>query len=153
MARALILMFCIGFALAQQIEISSKQFYANENELKSEFYGNVVVKSGSDELRSDKAIVFFSKKREPLRYEAIGNAKFKASIKDKKYSGSGDKLIYDVDKQTYIIVGNAHLKEDESQKNVYGDKITIDQKNGTYSVGSSEAKPVRFIFNIEDKKN
>ena len=134
MARALILFFCFQLSFALQIEISSKQFYANENELKSEFYGDVVVKSGTDELRSDRAVVFFSKKREPIRYEAIGNAKFKASIKEKKYSGSGDKLVYDVAKQTYIITGNAHLKEDESGSFAkYPDLILIDGGKGHIS--------------------
>lgn len=142
------------FLQAEQIEISSKSFYASESELKSEFIGDVLVKRGEDELSANKAIVYFDKNREPLRYEALGSAKFKAFLKGKRYSGSGDKLIYDVLRQTYTIIGNAHLKELDGDKNVYGQKILVNQKNGTYNVeGGDEKQPVRFIFNVQDKKD
>lgn len=143
-----------SLAKAEQIEISSKSFYANEAELKSEFIGDVLVKRGEDELSANKAIVYFDKKRQPLRYEAIGDAKFKALLKGKKYSGSGDKLVYDALNETYTIIGNGHLKELDSDKNVYGQKIVVNQKNGTYNVqGGNSSEPVRFIFNVQDKKD
>nr|WP_260173429.1 lipopolysaccharide transport periplasmic protein LptA [Campylobacter sp. 19-13652] len=156
MALRIALGFFMIFQLlkAEQIEISSKSFYANEAQLKSEFNGDVLVKRANDELRANKAIVYFDKKRQPLRYEAIGNAKFKAILKGKRYSGSGDKLVYDAINETYTIIGNGHLKELDGDKNVYGQKIVINQKNGTYNVeGGDTTQPVRFIFNVQDKKD
>lgn len=137
---------------AEQIEISSKSFYANESELKSEFIGNVVVKRANDELSADKTVIYFNKKREPLKYEAIGSAKFTATLKGKKYAGGAKKLIYDANKQIYTLLGDAHLKELDGDKNVYGERIVINQKDGTYNVESSNQKqPVRFIFNVKDR--
>lgn len=153
MVKALILLFFCVIAFAEQVEIKADNFYANENELKSEFDGNVVVKRNNDELIANKAIVYFDKQRKPLKYVAIGNVKFKAIVDTRHYEGSGEKLVYDVKANTYTVDGKAHLKEHQSNKNVYGQKITINQKDGTYNVSGGSNTPVRFTFNIEEKKN
>lgn len=154
MVRAVVFALAlVAGVFASQIEISSNSFYANENERIGEFTGNVRVRRGSDELMADKAVVYFNASRQPLKYIASGNASFRANIKGKRYSGSGNELIYDAKAGTYTIVGKAHIREIDSDKNVYGERIVIDQKSGTYSVGSGENKPVRFIFNVKDTQN
>ncbi|MBS5830078.1 MAG: lipopolysaccharide transport periplasmic protein LptA, partial [Campylobacter concisus] len=98
-----------------------------------------------------KVVVHFDKKRQPVKYVATGNARAKIFMKDKHYDGKGDTLTYEPAKQTYTVTGNGYLHEVETDKNVYGDKIVVNQKDGTYSVNSDEKKPVKFIFQIEDK--
>ena len=126
--KAAILAMILGFTFlnAEQVEITSNDFFADENKQISEFVGNVNIKKGSyDELKANKVVVHFDKKRHTLTYEPA--------------------------KQTYTVTGNGYLHEVETDKNVYGDKIVVNQKDGTYSVNSDEKKPVKFIFQIEDK--
>ncbi|MCD8213027.1 MAG: lipopolysaccharide transport periplasmic protein LptA [Campylobacter sp.] len=137
---------------AEQVEITSNDFFADENKQISEFNGNVHVKKGAyDELLANKVVVHFDAKRQPVKYVATGNARAKIAMKDKHYDGKGDTLTYEPAKQTYTVTGNGHLHEVESDKNVYGEKIVINQSNGTYNVNSDDKKPVKFIFQIEDK--
>ncbi|MBE2986920.1 lipopolysaccharide transport periplasmic protein LptA [Campylobacter sp. RM12920] len=138
---------------AEQVEITSDSFFADENKQRSEFKGNVHIKKGSyDELFADKVVVHFDAKRQPTKYIATGNAKFKVFMKEKHYNGKGETLTYEPVKEIYTISGNGHLHEQESDKNVYGEKITINQTQGTYNVNSNDNKPVKFIFQIEDKQ-
>ncbi|WP_103641789.1 LptA/OstA family protein, partial [Campylobacter concisus] len=114
--------------------------------------GNVNNKQGSYyELKAKEGVVQLEKKRQPVKYVATGNARAKIFMKDKHYDGKGDTLTYEPAKQIYTVTGNGYLHEVETDKNVYGDKIVVNQKDGTYSVNSDEKKPVKFIFQIEDK--
>lgn len=157
MDRAKKIVFLILTAIlwlnAEQVEITSDKFFADENKHTTEFKGNVHIKKGNDELKADTIVVNFDKKRQPIKYTATNNINFKLFIKDKHYEGSGDILIYEPLKELYTISKNAHLKEIQTNKNVYGDKIVIDQKNGIYNVNSSNKQPVKFIFEVGDKKN
>lgn len=147
------LIFTLLVANAKQVEITADSFFADENKQITEFSGNVYIKKGdTDELRASKVIVYFDKNRQPLKYVATNNANFKLFMKDKNYEGKGDVLTYEPLKDFYTITGKGHLKEVQTDKNVYGEKITIDQKNGIYNVQSTTNEPVKFIFNIEDKQ-
>jgi lipopolysaccharide transport periplasmic protein lptA len=44
------------------------------------------------------------------------------------------------------------LHEIETDKKVYGEKIMVNQNSGTYNVNSGKKEPVKFIFQVEDKK-
>ncbi len=152
--RSAILAVILGFTFlnAEQVEITSNDFFADENKQTSEFIGNVNIKKGSfDELKADKVIVYFDKKRQPIKYVATGNARAKIFIKDKHYDGKGNTVTYEPAKQIYTVSGNGYFHEIETDKNVYGEKIVVNQKDGTYSVNSDEKKPVKFIFQVEEK--
>lgn len=143
----------LNLAHAEQVEITSDNFFADEGKQISEFTGNVHIKKGAyDELHANKVIVHFDTKRQPTKYIATGNAKFKVMMKEKHYDGKGDTLTYEPAKQLYTVSGNGHLHEVETDKNVYGERIVVDQIAGTYNVNSGEKKPVKFIFQIEDKQ-
>lgn len=151
-ALALILGLNLGL-FAEQVEITSDSFFADEGKQISNFTGNVRIKKGAyDELNADKVVVHFDAKRQPLKYVATGNANFKVALKDKHYDGKGDVLTYEPKNATYTITGNGYLHEAETNKNVYGEKIVVNQNEGTYSVNSGEKKPVKFIFQVEDKQ-
>ena len=129
--------------LAEQVEITADEFYADEGKQISEFKGNVNIKKGKDTLTANLVVIYFDKKR---------NAKFRVFIKNKTYDGSGSELIYEPAPNLYTINGNGFLHEIETDKKVYGEKITVNQNSGMYNVNSGKKEPVKFIFQVEDKK-
>lgn len=147
----LALCFISFFALANQVEISAERFFADEKKGENVLSGNVVVKRDKDVLHANKLLVITNKKRKAVKYIATGNARFEIVLQDKLYKGSGDELIYDVNNDSYEIIGNAFVEEIESKKKVIGEKITIDRKQEMYSVISSEQKPAKFVFELETK--
>jgi len=140
------------YAKGQNVEITSKSFEADELKQISKFIGNVKVVKGYDTITSDKLIVNFDKKKNPIKYVAIGNAKFKLILNKKHYAGKANKIIYDPVKKIYHFIGNAFLQDLDSSKKIYGDDISIDQLNGKYDVKSDGNKPVKFIFKVKDEK-
>nr|WP_210328649.1 lipopolysaccharide transport periplasmic protein LptA [Campylobacter sp. 2018MI34] len=145
------MIFILQYSFATQIEVKALSFYLDENAGKSTLSGNVEVKKGKDILNSDKLVIYMDKNKKPIKYEAIQNAKFEIYLEDKIYKGSGDRLIYNVLKDTYEINGNAIVNEVTTNKKIYGDKIVIDRKNNTYLVESKDKNPVRFVFDVEQK--
>ncbi|MGP1485088.1 MAG: lipopolysaccharide transport periplasmic protein LptA [Campylobacter sp.] len=158
MKKIWLIVLVIFVVNAEQVEVTSDNFFADENKFVGEFTGNVNIKKGSDLLTADKVRIFFDKDKNPIKYVANGNAKIKALIKEKTYDGAGNELIYEPKENLYTINGNGFLHEIDSDKKVYGEFIQINQNSGTYSVKSDkktnsvEKKPVKFIFQVEDKK-
>ncbi|AJC87604.1 LptA/OstA family protein [Campylobacter insulaenigrae] len=149
--RILICLFLINiFALATQtIEVSAKDFYLDEKNEKSILSGDVEVKKGEDILNSQKLVIFM-KNKQPVKYIATNDAKFKIHMKDKTYHGSGDEFIYVVASDTYEINGKAKIIEVETNKQLFGDKIIVDRKNMTYRVISQDNKPAKFVFEVKE---
>ncbi|QCD52969.1 lipopolysaccharide transport periplasmic protein LptA [Campylobacter sp. RM16192] len=144
--------FSILPLVAQNVEVTADDFFADENKFISELSGNVSVKKGKDILTADKVVIYFDKNRNPIKYVATGNAKFNVFIKDKNYNGSGHELVYEPKSNLYTINGSGFLHEVDSDKRVYGEKISVNQNSGTYSVNSGNKKPVKFVFQVEDNK-
>ncbi len=139
------------YAKSQNVQITSKSFEADELKQISKFIGNVKVVKGYDTITADKLIVNFNKKKNPIKYTAIGNAKFKLIMNKKHYSGKANKIIYDPIKKIYIFIGNAFLQDTDDGKKIYGDDIKIDQLSGKYDVKSDGKKPVKFIFKVKEE--
>ena len=144
---------------AEQVEVTADNFFADEIKLQSVLTGNVKVKKGSfDTLNSDKITIYFDKNKQPTKYIATGNAKFKILINESHYNGKGDILTYEPKTEIYTLKGNAWIEEVETKREVFGDIITINQLNGKYEVNSDRSskkidkKPAKLIFKIEDKK-
>ncbi len=137
---------------AENVEITSKHFEADEAKLISKFSGNVKVTKGYDTINSDNLVIYFDKNRKPTKYIATGKARFRLILNKKHYAGKANKIIYNPLKKYYRFIGNAFLQDIDTDKKIYGDDITIDQLNGKYDVKSDGNKPVKFIFKVEDKK-
>lgn len=144
-------LFGLSPLFAEQVEVTADDFYADEKKLVSEFSGNVKIQKGKDVLTANKVLIYFDTKRNPLKYVATGDAKFKVFIQNKNYNGSGNELIYEPTPNLYTINGNGFLHEEETDKKVYGEKITVNQNSGVYNVNSGNKKPVKFIFQVEEK--
>jgi lipopolysaccharide export system protein LptA len=64
--------------------------------------------------------------------------------------GNGEKVIYNPDKQEYTVIGKGYIKETVEEREIYADKIFINQLTGSAKVSGSDDKPVRFILNIDN---
>jgi len=137
---------------AASVEVTADKFLADEIKQISVFSGNVKVLKESDELVADKVVITFDNKRQPLKYTATGKAKINMLINEKKYFASADEMIYEPAKNQYTLIKNAFLHEITTDKKVYGDRIWVDQLTGRYEVNSDGKKPVKFIFQVEEKK-
>ncbi|QOQ87358.1 LptA/OstA family protein [Campylobacter corcagiensis] len=144
---------------AEKVEVTADNFFADEVKLISVLTGNVHVKKGSyDTLDSNKITIYFDKNKQPIKYEATDNARFKILINESHYNGKGDKLTYIPAEDKYILTGNAWIEEVETKREVFGDIITISQLDGKYEVDSfrdsknKDKKPARLIFHVEEKK-
>ncbi len=144
---------------AQKVEVSADSFFADENAGYGDLKGSVEIKKGdSDKLWASEVRIRFDKSRVPISYEASGGARFEAVLNGKKYSGSGTVLIYEPALERWQLRGDARIKEEASQKEVFGEEILVNQAAGTYSVKSAKAvgqngknEPVRMIFSVEQK--
>ena len=148
---ALILFLPLLLMGAQKVEIRANSFYADEKKGENILSGNVFVKRGEDILQAAKLVVFTDKKRRAKLYHATGDARFEIALKDKFYKGRGDELIYDATKDSYEISGNAFVEELTSKQRLTGKKIIIDKRQESYSVVSDEKKPVKFVFELDEK--
>lgn len=157
--KIVVLLLAILPLFAEQVEVTADNFFADEVKLQSILTGNVKVKKGSfDTLNSDKITIYFDKNKQPTKYIATGNAKFKISINESHYNGKGDVLTYEPKTEIYTLKGNAWIEEVETKREIFGDIITINQLSGKYEVNSDRSskkldkKPAKLIFKIEDKK-
>lgn len=144
----------VMFAETQKLIIDASNFETNDAKGLSIFTGNVKLKMAKDKLNSDRLEIYVKpqtkgKAKKPLQYIATGNVDFEIFSKEKHYKGKGNKVIYNPNKQEYTIIGNGYLKEVSEDRELYGDKIFINQLTGSAKVMGSKKKPVRFILNIE----
>lgn len=146
------ILFLVGSLYAANVEVVANKFFADEQKQISVFSGDVVVTKESDKLVANKVTINFDAKRQPLKYTAQGDAKVNLLINEKKYFASANTMIYYPTKDEYELIGNAFLHEILTDKKVYGDKIFVNQLTGRYEVDSKGEKPVKFIFQVEDKK-
>lgn len=139
---------------AQQIEVTAQEFMADEEKGLSRFEGNVKVKKGSDRLEAENLVIYFDKKKQPLRFEATGGVNFQlsASAGKKRYEGKADSAFYDAKKQEYRLVGHALIEEKGDRQKIEGGEISFSQKSGSAKVVGQEGKPVKFIFSTKEKE-
>ncbi|WP_258239444.1 LptA/OstA family protein [Arcobacter sp. LA11] len=143
------------FADTQKLIIDASNFETNDAKGLSIFTGDVKLKMAKDKLNSDKLEIYVKpqtkgKAKKPLKYIATGNVDFEIVSNEKHYKGKGNKVIYNPDKQEYTVIGNGYLKEVTEDRELFGEKIFINQLTGSAKVSGSKKKPVRFILNIEN---
>ena len=141
----------------EQLIIDAKNFETDDSRGVSIFTGNVKLKMAKDRLNSQKLEVFMKpnsqgKSKEPLKYIATGDVSFTVFSNGKHYKGKGSKVIYNPKKLEYTIIGKGYLNEVTENRELYGEKIFINQETGSARVSGTDNKPVRFILNIESNK-
>lgn len=151
------LLICVSaiFADTQKLIIDASNFETNDAKGISIFTGNVKLKMTKDRLNSDKLEIYLEpktkgKNKKPLKYIATGNVDFEIYSNEKHYKGKGNKVIYNPNKQEYTVIGNGYLKEVKEDRELFGEKIFINQLTGSAKVSGTKKKPVRFILNIDN---
>ncbi len=143
------------FAQTDQLIIDAQNFETDDSKGISIFTGNVKLRMAKDKLNSEKLEIYVKpntkgKEKQPIKYVATGDVNFVIFSKDKHYKGKGDKLIYNPIKSEYEVIGNGYIKEETEKRELFGEKIFINQLTGNAIVSGSKDKPVRFILNIEN---
>lgn len=152
MKKILLILSLLSFFLfAENVEITSKNFEADEKKLISIFTGKVHIKKGKDKIDAKKVVVYFDKDKKPQKYEAIGDVKFFIVLdSNKTYEGKAQKIVYIPKTLEYIFEKDVFILQKPEMRKIYGEKIVINRLTGQAKVEGSEEKPVKFIFKIEE---
>ena len=137
---------------ADKVKITSTSMEAEELKKEVHFIGDAKIIKGGDWLHADRVIVYFGDNNETSKYEAIGSVSFEFKKDEKHFKGSADKVIYDMVKSLYVLKGKAVIDDMVKKRHVDGDEIMLDMSTGSVDVQGSSKKPVKFIFDMEDKE-
>jgi lipopolysaccharide export system protein LptA len=138
------------------VDIKSDKFLADRAKNIIIFTGNVVMEKGSDLLKADKLTVHtkLTENNETVvkKYVAIGNVDLKMKKNESITYAKGNSIIYDVDKQEYLIEGNGYLEDTLDSKIIKGERIYLDNKTQKTKIDGDKNKPVEFKFKMEETK-
>ncbi len=149
----IILLFCLTGALfAEKIHVTSTSMTAEDLKKEVHFIDNAKVVQGKSWIHGDEIIVYFDENNQTKKYDAIGNVTFEFIEEKGHYKGSADKVTYYPVKSLYVLTGKAIIDDLINKRHVDGDKITLDMITGNANVKGSEQKPVKFIFDMKEKK-
>ncbi|MBT8343524.1 MAG: lipopolysaccharide transport periplasmic protein LptA [Sulfurovum sp.] len=148
----IILLFMLTQTLfAEKVEITSTSMEAEELKKEVHFIGNAKIIKGADWLHAERVIVYFGENNETSKYEAIGSVSFEFKKDNNHFKGSADKVMYHIAKSLYVLTGSAVIDDLVKKSHVDGDRIMLDMSTGSVDVKGSNKKPVKFIFDMEDK--
>ncbi len=150
--KIVLLLLFTGSLLAQKVNITSDNMEAADMKKEVHFIGNAKVVQGKSWIHGDEIIVYFDENNETKKYEAIGLVTFEFIQKKSSYKGSADKVTYYPVKDQYILTGKAIIDDLINKRHVNGDEIILDMITGNANVKGSRKKPVKFIFDMKDKK-
>jgi len=140
------------FLNAEQVDIQADHFYANDISKVAYFEGNARIKQGANFFNASKIVVHFNKKKKATKYEAMGNVRFDITEKGIHYKGKAQKIIYSPKSSKYYFSGAVVLKDLTNNRKIEAETISLDLKTGLADIKGNNKKPVRFIFEIEDRK-
>ena len=137
---------------AEKVEITSTSMEAEETKKEVHFIGEAKIHKGKDWLHADRVIVYFNENNDTEMYEAIGTVTFEFKNEEHHFKGSADKVKYHIVKSLYELKGNAVIDDLANKSHVDGDMIMLDMNTGNVKVEGDKKKPVKFIFEMEDKE-
>ena len=153
MLKTIIFMYFIPFFIyAQTVDITADNMKLDENTHQIKFIGNAKVVQEKSYIYADTIIVYFNENNETKQYDAIGSVDFEFIKENSHYKGSSDKLTYKPIDTIYILKGHAKIKDIINKRFIKGDIITLNTQTGNAEVKGSRKKPVKFIFETENKK-
>jgi len=149
-----IVAFFITLIDAKELKIKADYFESDEKKGKTLFRGNVYISKGFDEINASKVIIYTNKKREPLKYIATGDVKFRIEDKNKnRYKGKAQKVIYNPNKKVYEFYGNVFITQLNDKKEIKGDEVFLDVTSGKAHAKGVSNNPVIMIFDIKEEEN
>ncbi len=150
--KIIFLISLTGMLFAEKVEVTSDAMKAQDVQKEVHFMGNVMVKQSQSWLHGDTVIVYFDENNETNKYEAIGTVTFEFKKEKSHYKGSADKVTYYPVKSQYILTGKAVIDDLINKRHVNGDEITLDMITGNAKVKGNKKRPVKFIFDMGEKK-
>jgi len=140
------------FIYADQVNIVADRFHADDITKVAYFEGHAEIKQGSNIFSASKIVVHFDNKKKATRYEAHGSVKFDLTENGIHYKGSAETIRYSPNGSKYYFSGDVHLRDLTNNRKIDAETIELDLKTGLADIKGGKKKPVRFIFEIEDRK-
>jgi len=138
---------------AEQLKIVADAFSASEKKGESVFEGHVRIRMGEDELNASKVEVYTDAERRPTKYVAQGDASFFLKAEDgSTYRGKAQKVIFMPQEEEYHFYGNVHLLQLNEHKQIDGEEVVVNVRQGTARAKGAEHQPVIMIFNLPEEK-
>lgn len=137
---------------ANTVEIESLKFEAYEERGITIFTGNVAIKKNEDRMFADKVVVFVGDDKQIKKFEASGHTSFKMKMEDNSsFEGQSDEFVYTPGTGELILTGNAKIKDITNNREISGERVILYEKQKVAKVMGEEKKPVKLIFEIEEK--
>jgi len=152
MKKLSLILILVGMLYATEVKITSDKMQADENIKIIDFIGHAHVVQEDSILDADKIKVYFDDQNQTKKYDAIGNVKFDVKSSNAHYKGYSQKLTYLPKKSLYILVGNANIDDLLNKRTIAGEKIILNMISGNAVVNGTKQKPVKVIFQMENKK-
>ena len=145
-----VVMFSTSFA--DKVEIVSDSMKAENMKKEVHFIGHVKITQSNNWLHGDQVIVYFNENNETDKYVALGSVLFEFKKEQSFYKGSANKVTYYPSKSQYVLEGKAIIDDKINKRHVNGNMIIFDALTGNANVKGNARKPVKFIFDMKDKK-
>jgi len=137
---------------AEHLQISADSFTANEKAGRSFFEGNVRIKRGVDELNASRVEVYIDTKRTPTKYVADGNATFYILTNENaSYRGRAQRVVFLPLEEEYRFYGDVHLLQLDQHKQIDGEEIVVNLKEGTAQAKGADKRPVIMTFTLPEE--
>ncbi len=136
------------------IQVQATSFYASDENNIITLNGNVKLDLGEDYLTAKKLVInlkTINNKKIPVKFEASGDVRLNVKTKTKEFFCKGDKILFRPIDDVYVITGNGFVHDKTENKELHGQKITIDIKKGDASIQGTKNKPVKFIMKFDIK--
>ena len=150
--KIFVLLFLTEILFAQKVDITADNMKAEDLKKEVHFIGNAKVKQGKSWIHGNEIIVYFDENNETKQYVATGKVTFEFIQEKSSYKGHSNKVTYYPLKDKYILTGNAVIDDLVNKRHVNGDTIILDMKTGNANVKGSRKRPVKFIFDMKEKK-
>jgi len=138
------------------VDIQAEYFESDKNKNIVIFRGSVSMVKGDDTLVCDEIILKTKQNKQTnstdiISYVATGNVSFTFKSDTSYLIGSGQKVIYDLEKELYIIKGDGYIEDKLNNKMIRGENIYLNRKTGHTKIDGTKNKPVKFKFTINSK--
>ncbi len=149
----LVFSFTLSFAGkkgAEPVVIEADRLTFNQKENKAIYEGDVKANKGDLTIKSDKMVILLTKNGDVNKIIAEGNVEIR---KKPDKEGKAKKAIYDKNKDTLTLIGNASLRQGKNY--VIGDEIVYHIKDELTEVKSGRKKQGRvktYLFPKEKNK-
>ena len=150
--KLLLLIFVTATLWAEKVNVTSTSMTAEDLKKEIHFIGDAKAVQGKSWIHGDEIVVYFDENNETKMYVSTGTVTFEVERETSFYKGSADKVTYYPKKSTYVLTGHAIVDDIINKRHVNGDEITLDTITGNANVKGSKKKPVKFIFDIKEKK-